>query len=125
MTNEKIAKALGLTIGKAGNWAGTVPGRFYGKNDKVICEKIHLAAWLDSAEGQQKIRDRVRELWCGSVDTSMTTRFIKVQMGPKFTEIILLECVTTMDAVAGAFCNFPEPVVWLAALEYLTEENEK
>ena len=133
MTNEQIARMLGLkeveykeTTSQVDEgellWVNADESYNYGTIEEV-------AKWLDSAEGRQKIRDRVKELlkargwayeyrwWINTDDSECHALAVgPVRYNDDDDACLLPE---------GFLNEFTESAAWLAALEFLTKEIEK
>lgn len=118
MTNEAVAQALGFTrkSGTQHTWIDC--------SGKEFCE-AELWPWLNSADGREKIRDRVRKL---ALLRGHNYLYAITYLPSGFTSI----CTMCPYVLGGGltederFGSGPtESAAWLAALNFLWKEKEK
>lgn len=118
--NKEIARALGLKRveyqkGHPRNdvyemlWVNTDESYCYGKTSEMV-------KWLDSPEGREKIRDRVRAL-CTAQFVNLEYMFDSSYQEPH--RIILRGDMEPNEA----WHKSTESSAWLAALEFLAKEG--
>ena len=82
----------------------------------ISVPEAEFIAWLDSPEGQQKIRDRVIKVWNKVVRLTWYQSSVRLElMDAGFGDAIF---DTTHE-----FIEATESAAWLAALEFLTKEE--
>lgn len=88
-----------------------------------------LETYLSSAEGQQRIRDRVRELWCvddhNGCDGHNRVRFLDVQIMPGKVIVMQKEWLAGRDdRIMATHEADTESKAWAEALLWLSRKKE-
>ncbi len=88
-----------------------------------------LVAWLDSAEGQEKIKNTVRELWCGGPVEWIQVRYyassVWVSLMTKSASGATANQLRIKERAFKEFHGPTESAAWLSALSFLSKEDSK
>lgn len=130
LSNENIAKALGLLVEEYRQIDPSLLKFDLNPWSKVVvsADRLYCHGALDCIDfsiprWQEKIRDRVRALWCGKKADSVY-QSIRVDLGPEYTDLLLLRWKDTKEDVINSWSRKPEAPAWLAALNFLSKEDK-